>query len=408
MRVVFIGCGYVSSFYAETLGNHPQIELCGAMDAVDRHATDFCQRYKTRKYETLTQVLEDSSVDAIVNLTNPKSHYEISRAALNAGKHVYTEKPLATQLADAKDLVDLAKSKQLLISSAPCNVLGESAQTLWRALRENLIGVPRLVYAEMDDGMVHRFPYKNWISETGRPWPYKDEFEVGCTLEHAGYYITWLVAFFGSVTELTTFADCVIKDKRTDESLDHQSPDLTVACLRFESGTVARLTCSIVAPHDHQIRIFGEQGTLSTHDCWFYDSPVHYQPLSTLSQRRQKIPFLARMKGLAKRKIKPVRPHKLAHRYRVGGHRMDFARGISELADAVQEGREARLSADFCLHVNEVVLRIQDPVPGRSTSTMETSAGAMRPMRWAKDRISNHRVQEPAALVRHQMHQASM
>ena len=117
--------------------------------------------------------------------------------------------------------------------------------------------------------MVHRENLKTWLSASGNPWPAKDEFEVGCTLEHAGYYVTWLVAMFGPVESVTSFASCQIVDKGLDVALDPpDTPDLTVGCLRFASGMVARLTCSIVAPHDHALRVFGEEGTLAVKECW--------------------------------------------------------------------------------------------------------------------------------------------
>ncbi len=381
MRVAFVGCGFVSAFYARTIPNYPQLELVGATDTISEHAKKFSDFYGCKHYENLNEVLADDTVDAIANLTNPKFHYEVSRAALLAGKHVYSEKPLATDLDHATELVSIAKEWGLQLSSAPCNVLGEAAQTMWRSLREGSVGKARLVYAEMDDGLIHQLGHENWINEIGRPWPSKDEFEVGCTLEHAGYYVSWLVAFFGSVRRMTTFPAVLIPEKGT--AVDRLTPDFTVVCLEFDDGIVARLTCSIVAPHDHRMRVFGDAGTLSVEDCWYYDSPVHFEPFSNLSIRKRKIPMMTWIKGVHPRRVAFVRDPITKHRYKTGGHRMDFARGIAEMADAVTEGRDSRLSADFSLHINEVVLKIQDPSNGQSTQQMTTTAGDMKPMPWA-------------------------
>src|SRR5262249_49461000 len=156
--------------------------------------------------QTLRDVLDDPRVELVANLTNPSSHYEVSKAALEAGKHVYSEKPLAMDLDQARELVAIARAKRLHVTSAPCSVLGESAQTLWKSLRHGAIGKPRLVLAELEDGPVHLMRPQTWASDSGAPWPYKDEFEVGCTLEHAGYYITWFVAFFGPARSVTSFS----------------------------------------------------------------------------------------------------------------------------------------------------------------------------------------------------------
>ena len=142
----------------------------------------------------------------VLNLTNPRSHHEVSKAALLAGKHVYSEKPLAMTMVEATELVELAEQHGLRLASAPCSVLGETAQAVLKALREKAVGTVRDVYAEMDDGMVHRMNYRSWKSVSGVSWPYKDEFEIGCTLEHAGYYLTWLVAMFGAAESVTSFA----------------------------------------------------------------------------------------------------------------------------------------------------------------------------------------------------------
>ncbi len=208
MRIGIVGCGYVADFYLSTMPNHPELELAGVVDQDGGRARRFAEAHRTRDYGSLAALLDDSQVSLVVNLTNPRNHHDVSRACLEAGKHVYSEKPLATVWPQAVELVELAERKGLQIVSAPCTVLGEAAQTVWRAVREGQIGPVRLVYAELDDGMVHRENYQNWISATGSPWPFKDEFEVGCTLEHAAYYVTWLAAMFGPAASVTSFASC--------------------------------------------------------------------------------------------------------------------------------------------------------------------------------------------------------
>lgn len=383
MRVVFIGCGFVSTFYGDTIANHPQLELVGVFDRLGEHADAFASHYRVRSYPSFAEVLADPSVDAIVNLTNPESHFEISAAALEAGKHVYSEKPLATDFTQASDLVKLAKQRGLQLCCAPCNVLGETAHTLWKAVDQGKIGEVRLVYAEMDDGMIHKMGCERWVNALGRPWPFRDEFQVGCTLEHAAYYVSWLVALFGSVTELQAFPAVLIPEKKMGAPISPMAPDYSVASLRFETGVVARLTCSVVAPHDHRLRIFGDEGTLSTQDCWFYRSPVEFEPFSNLSVRKRSIPLYARFKGVQTRRLPLIQGPNAKHRYRTRGHQMDFARGIAEMADSAKDGRESRLGADFSLHINEVVLKIQTPDPSVSTQAMVTRASRMAPMPWA-------------------------
>jgi predicted dehydrogenase len=376
MRIAIVGCGFVADYYLSTLPLHPQLELVGVMDRLSDRATKFAAFHSIPQvYPTLDELLADDRVEIVVNLTNPGSHYEVSKACLEAGKHVYSEKPFAMDMAQANELAAIAHAKGLHLSSAPCNVLSETAQTIWKALREKQVGTVRLVYAEMDDGLVHRMPYQKWVSQSGIAWPYKDEFEVGCTLEHAGYYTTWLTAFFGPAESVTAFSSCLVPDKQTDVLLDHNAPDFSVACIKFASGIVARLTCSIVAPHDHALKIIGDDGILCTDDCWFYGAPVYIKRMIKIRRKMFMNPLKQRYPLIKKPERK--------FRYR-GAQQMDFSRGVAELAAAIQENRPSRLSTDYCLHNNEIVLAIQNALETGAPHQLTTTFGAIEPMLWAK------------------------
>ncbi|HEY9643463.1 MAG TPA: Gfo/Idh/MocA family oxidoreductase [Coleofasciculaceae cyanobacterium] len=375
MRIAIVGCGFVADYYLKTLPNHPELKLVGVMDQVSDRATKFAAYHSIAKiYSTLEELLADASVEIVLNLTNPRSHYEVSKACLEAGKHVYSEKPFAMAMSQAEDLVKIAEQRGLYFSSAPCNVLSETAQTIWKALREKQVGQVRLVYAEMDDGLVHKMPYQKWLSEAGTPWPYKDEFEVGCTLEHAGYYTTWLTAFFGPAESVTAFSSCLIPDKQTDVVLEPNAPDFSVACIKFASGIVARLTCSIVAPHDHALKIIGDDGILCTDDCWYYGAPVYIKRMIKI---RRKV-FMSPLKQRYPLVKKP------SGKFNKGSQQMDFSRGVAEMAAAIREQRPCRLSTQFSLHNNEIVLAIQDALETGTPHKLTTTFEPIEPMPWAK------------------------
>lgn len=374
MQLAIVGCGFVADYYMKMLPLHPQLTLVGAMDQNPDRVAHFSQHYSVPTYRTLEELLEDSSVDLVLNLTNPRSHYAVSKACLQAGKHVYSEKPLALKMVEAEELVRLAEEQKLYLSSAPCSVLSETAQTLWKALREDKIGTVRLVYAEMDDGMVHRMPYQKWVSESGIPWPYKDEFEVGCTLEHAGYYTTWLTAFFGAAESVTAFSSCLIPNKQTEVPLDTNAPDFSVACIQFASGVVARLTCSIVAPHDHVLQIIGDEGILGIEDCWDYGASVYVK--RRLSIRRKT--FISPIK---QRYALVKKPPQFKTK---GAQRMDFCRGVAEMAEAIEQQRPCRIGSDFSLHNNELVLAIHNAFETGAPYRLQTTFKPIEPMPWAK------------------------
>jgi predicted dehydrogenase len=376
MQIAIVGCGYVADFYLKTLPCHPELELVGVMDIDDSRASHFASYHSIPKFNSFKELLSDPRVEIVVNLTNPRSHYSISMESLQAGKHVYSEKPLAMDFLEAKTLVSFAEEKGLYLSSAPCTLLGEAAQTTWKTLRANEIGKVYCVYAELDDGLVHQMPYRKWRSESGIPWPYKDEFEVGCTIEHSAYAITWLAAFFGPVESVTAFSSCLIPDKETDVPLDVISPDYSVANIKFQSGVVGRITTSIVAPHNHALQIIGGNGILYVGDLWNEWTKVQIGRRISIRRRTFESPW--------KTTVSLVGANRPGFRYR-GSQKIDFSRGISELAGAIRQNRNCRLSARFSLHINEVVLAIhnarEDGAPYRVTTTFDPIA----PMLWAMD-----------------------
>jgi predicted dehydrogenase len=389
MRIGIIGCGFVADFYLKTLPNYPELAVAGVTDWNRESAERLGAFYGVPVYPGTADLLADPSVGLVVNLTNPHQHYEVSRAILEAGKSVYSEKPLAMDLGQAEQLVELAEQRGLQISSAPCNVLGEAAQTVWQALRREAIGKVYLAYAELDGGLTHRMNYRHWISPSGSPWPYQDEFEVGCTVEHAGYYVTWLAAFFGPARSVTSFASCLVPGQMSEPPLEVLTPDFSVGCIEFASGVVARLTNSIVAARNHAFQIFGDDGILTVDDGWFYGSPVRLtsrvRPRRSLAAAlRSRLPGAWPPEETVTERIPLVRKADYAHRYRGGtSHQMDVARGVAELAQAIDERREPRISGRFALHVNEIVLTLQYPERMGSPRRLTTTFPAMQPMPWA-------------------------
>src|SRR5690606_5472204 len=143
-----LGCGYVANMYRLTLPLHPELVLIGACDRDDARAKQMAKLTGCKAYDSRERMLAEPEIEMVLNLTNPRAHYETTRQCLEAGKHVYTEKPLALEVDQAKELVALAREQGVQLSSAPCTLLNEAAQTTWKALRDRLVGDVRLVYAE--------------------------------------------------------------------------------------------------------------------------------------------------------------------------------------------------------------------------------------------------------------------
>jgi len=373
MRIAMLGCGYVANMYRLTLPLHPQLELAGVYDVDEARARNMAQLTSSRQYPSFESMLADAQVDLILNLTNPRVHFETTRRCLEAGKHVYTEKPIALAFGQAKELVDLAARCHLELSSAPCTLLNEAGQTLWKALREQVVGTVRVVYAEMDDGMVHRMPVEKWINEAGVPWPYVDEFETGCTIEHAGYVLTWLAAMFGPAKSVTAFSTTIVPDKVPDRKIE-SARDFSVGCIVFRSGVVARLTFGLFAPVDHQFKVFGDEGVITVEDPRRDHSPIYIRKYFTLRRSRRLIPWRSRYPL-----VESGRPQV---KYR-GSQERDFCSGVADMAAALRDHRKCRLSAEFGLHVVELTLALHGASEHAQTYEMTTTFDPIEPQEWA-------------------------
>lgn len=345
-KIALLGCGYVANMYRLTLSMHPELELVGVHDREASRAAQMAKLANVPAYESLQALLDDPEPQIVLNLTNPSQHYDMTRALLAAGKHVYTEKPLAMRLDHARDLAAQARSAGLNLVSAPCTLLNPVAQTLWSAVEQGIVGRLRLIHAAMEDGMVPRAPVHRWINEGGVGWPAVDEYVTGCTVEHAGYVLTWLCAMFGPVTQLTAFADVLMQDKMPGIDLP-ETPDLSTAMLRFESGVIARMSNGLYAGHDHRLRLWGDEGVIEVEDPRSDTSAIRVRRYRTIRRRRFLSPVARKLK------LKGGGEKIAAYR---GSQTRDFCRAIADLAQAIRTGGTPYTDADFAAHVTEVTL----------------------------------------------------
>ncbi|MGA2569724.1 MAG: Gfo/Idh/MocA family oxidoreductase [Terracidiphilus sp.] len=379
MRIGIVGCGFTADYYVQCIRMYPDLELVAATDKDQQRASEFCKYNSVEPRSNLDALLSDPSIEMILNLTSSTSHYKVSKACLEAGKHLFTEKPLATSFEEARELVELAEAKGLGFASAPSYLLSETAQTLWRALSNNTIGPVHLVLADLADGPFHLAEPHTWRSPSGATYDYREEFNVGVSIEHASYYLGSFVAFFGPAKSITSFSTCLWPEKpiSPDETLHITSPDFSVSCITFESGVVARLTCSLVSPFNHIMKIVGDTGVLSINDCWNFNSPVYHDRYSQLQFKADRYPItkefptIRNWTDLHKRKHPPVRKVNLYKQYT--RYRMDYARGVAELARSINEKRRCRLPSDYCQHVNELLLAIHkgDGTPYQVTTSFK-------------------------------------
>ena len=404
MNIAFVGCGFVFDIYMRTRWAHPEVRIVGVFD-IDRARSEVVGRhYGLKVYPDYESLLADPEIDTVINLTNIRAHFDVTRQALEAGKHVYSEKPLATEVDQCRALFELAERNGKVFSGAPCNVFSDAVSTMWKAVRDGAVGKPVLVYAELDDNPVHLADVENVRSPTGAPWPHIEELQEGCTFEHVGYHLIWICAMFGPVRSVTAFSKALI-DHTADVPLDPpDTPDYSVACLDFHSGVTARVTCSFVAPRDHRMRIIGDEGEIMADSYRHYQSPVfleRFSPMSLTARKAYTIrtqPLIGRRLGVGGQRLKLLRQWKshaveaergvrlsLKHKLiawirRREIYAQDKFLGIAEMAKSLREGRPQPLSPDFLMHVNELTLLIQRAGPDGATTAPTTRFEPFEPL----------------------------
>lgn len=366
MRFAIIGTGFVADYYMTTLANHPGLDLAGVWDRDDARLAQFCAHWNAKAYESQAALLADEAIESVAVLTNPESHFEIGMAVLGAGKHLYCEKPLAMTVDEARSLADMAERAGLVLAGAPANARSDAFALARKTLEGGAIGAPKLVYAEMEDGPVFRLNWRDWRSVSGAPWPGAHEFRIGCTLEHAGYALTWLIGLFGPVRRITGQSGTFFFDKGADIAATEMAPDFSCALLEFDNGVMARLTSGLSAPRDRALTVMGETGTLTVADLWDNRAAIHLEAAGEKAAFGHRlVRRLERQLGRALplhlpagRKLSYDGPAKRPH-LPAYPSQIDFCAGIAAIADCVANDGAGRAGlAAEALHVTEAALAL--------------------------------------------------
>ena len=251
-----VGAGNIAGPYITDLQTSNQLTIAGLTDALPERARALADEHGLRVYDSLDALLADDGVDLVVNLTIHHAHYAVNKACLEAGKHVYSEKPLALTFQQAKELVGLAQAKGLRLAAAPFTSLFESHQTAWRYVRAGELGRVRLVYAEANWGRM----------ETWHPHP-EAYYGVGPLRDVGVYPLTFLTGVFGPVRKVTSYATTLKADRVTlsGDAFELGGPDFTVCMLEHASNVLTRLTANFYVTHSSKqggVEIHGDERSL--------------------------------------------------------------------------------------------------------------------------------------------------
>ena len=327
-RVGVIGCGVISRAYADKLSVLPDLELVACADLDTERAQALATQYEVPLMLTPEALVEHPDVDVVLNLTVPVAHGTVTRAALRAGKHVYSEKPLAIDLADGRALVDMARGRNRRLGCAPDTFLGAGLQTCRALLDAGAIGTPLAANAFFHGaGPESWHPNPEFFYKRGAG----PLFDVGV------YYLTALVALLGPVMRITGSAR-ISRPKRLVTSqplagawLDVEVPTHVAAIAEHESGPLSTLLASfdVQATRYRFIEVYGTEATLSVPDPNTFGGPVQIRRHDDADWTD--VP-LTHANAAESRGI-----------------------GLADMVRAERNGRPARASDDLALHVLELM-----------------------------------------------------
>jgi predicted dehydrogenase len=351
MRIALVGAGNIADRYAAAIAREEALELVGATDLDAARADALVGEFGGRAYPDLAAALADDTVDTVVNLTVPRAHAEVTTAALEAGKHVHSEKPLAVDHRDAMRLVELAREQGVRLSSAPATLMGEAQQTLWKHVREGAVGKVRAVYAEANWDRIER-----WHADP------RSLYDVGPAVDVGVYPIAIVTAMLGPVRRVNAFSTTLEPDRTLLDGTPFVpgAPDFVVALLEHEDGVVSRLTATFyVGPCKQRgLEVHGDDGSL-------------YMPTWAEANSRLEL----QQRGGEYATIPPVREPFPG---------TDWGRALVDLAQAIQEGRPHRAGAEHAAHVVEVLDAVASASTDGSPVDVRSSFPIPEPMEWAR------------------------
>ncbi|MHB8293517.1 MAG: Gfo/Idh/MocA family protein [Acidimicrobiales bacterium] len=353
MKAGIVGCGVISGVYFATSKRLEALEVVGCNDLDVARAKEAAEQHGVRLFASLEDMLDDEEVELVVNLTPPSAHVEVSLAALGAGKHLYTEKPLASSRAGARRIMALAAERGLLVGSAPDTFLGGGLQACRRIVDSGVLGKPLAAAAFLlGRGPEGWHPNPEFFFKKG----------AGPLFDIGPYYLTALVNLLGPVARVSAsvatgqLERVVGTGARAGEGFAVEVPTHVAGLLEFGAGVVVTMIMSFDAWASElpRIELYGVDGTLSCPSPNTFGGPVR----------------VAR------------RGHEGWSEVEIEGPYLDQSRGIgaAELARAARSGEAPRASGELAYHVLDVMEALLEAAESGTWMAVESTCERPAPL----------------------------
>ncbi|MFY9235207.1 MAG: Gfo/Idh/MocA family oxidoreductase [Fimbriimonadaceae bacterium] len=326
-KIGIIGCGNISGIYFENLGKFEETEVVACADLEVDKAESAAKKYGCQAV-SVNELLADPSIAIVVNLTVPKAHYPVGMAALEAGRSVYNEKPLAVERDHGKDLVDTARLRGLMLGCAPDTFLGAAGQTCRKLIDKGAIGEPIGCNCFM---LCHG--HESW-----HPSPeFYYEQGGGPMMDMGPYYLTQLVNLMGPIrrvsamTRATFPTRTITSEPKKGKVIEVETPTHIVGTMEFASGAIGQITTSFDVWHSTlpPIEIYGTEGSMLVPDPNGFGGEVKIRSSKDSEWRTAPLEFgyAGNSRGL----------------------------GVRDMVLALHEGRSCRASGELANHVLDVM-----------------------------------------------------
>jgi len=329
--VGIVGAGVISDQYLRNLTRFPEVEVRFVADIDLPRAAAQAEKYGVPGSGTVDELLKRDDVELVVNLTIPSAHTEIGHRAVAAGKHVWSEKPVALDSKSARRLLDAAAAAGVRMACAPDTVLGAGVQTALRSIARGDIGEPLTATTIFHvPGPDAWHPNPDFLFAAG----------AGPLFDIGPYYVTTLVHVFGSGTRVHAVSSksretrTVVKGARAGEVFPVEVPTHHAALIEFGPGRSSQSTFSFqhALPRQGFVEINGTEGTI------VFPDPNVFDGDSILWRNGQDEPETITATGAT----------------------CGRGTGVVELVRAIRAGRPERASGVVAAHVLDILLGIRD------------------------------------------------
>jgi predicted dehydrogenase len=355
VKIGVIGCGQISKTYLRNLTKQfDHLEVIACADVVPELAQQRAQEYGISLACSPDALLQHPEIEIVVNLTSPKAHGPVNLQALEAGKHVYVEKPITVTREEAKAVNELAKKKGLLVGVAPDTILGAGLQTVRKMIDDGFIGTPYAARGMilMENGSNSEHPnIGNFFKVGGEPL-----FDMG------PYFITAMVSLFGSVRRVTGSAQQLHKEitltnpnhPKFGSKINVEMPTNVSAILDFHSGVVGNLTVAKESfGYNPNFEIYGTEGIL-----YASDPNMFARPLVVLQKNGEKVEVP----------------------YTHGFTEDSRGLGVADMAHAIRTGEKHRANGELGYHVLDVMHSIYQSSEEEQHVSLESSCERPEPL----------------------------